>query len=130
MSTMPLSSSGEFSFRVELPTNSCCCVLVSVTVFAFYFQVPMWLSSSPMRAQLLGFAPLQPFRITLWQACVPPGDGLWPTLRVQCVATPSTASSRGTSCYSFSCPPYLINIVGHEALGTWYKSPNQSASST
>ena len=35
--------------------------LVSVLVSAFCFQVPCWMPYSPIEAQLLGFAPLQPF---------------------------------------------------------------------
>ena len=65
-----------FSFRVEHPKNSLCDVLVSVMVFAFCFQVPMWLPCSPVMAQPSGFATLQPFRVYPWQAYVPPDDGL------------------------------------------------------
>ena len=55
-----------FSFRVEPPT-----------VLYFYmfgvcsgvcFWVPCWMLYSPMGAQPLGFAPLQPFGAYLWQA--------------------------------------------------------------
>ena len=69
----------SFSFRVELPTDSLCHVFVSLMVFASCFQVPMWLSCSPMGAQPLGFATLQLFRVYPWQAYDPCGNGLWPT---------------------------------------------------
>ena len=42
-----------------------CHVLVSVMVFAFCFQAPMWLPCSPIGAQPLGFATPQPFRVYL-----------------------------------------------------------------
>ena len=56
-------------------TNSICCVLVLVMVFAFCIQAPMWLPRSPMGDQVLGFALLQPYTVHSWQAYVPPGDG-------------------------------------------------------
>ena len=46
----------SFSFRVEHPTNSLCHLLVSVMVFTFSFQVPIWFLCSPVGAQPLGFA--------------------------------------------------------------------------
>ena len=62
-----------FSFRVESPINSLCCMLVLV----FCFQVSTWLPCSPMGAQPLRFAMLQSYGIYPWQAYVPPGDGVW-----------------------------------------------------
>ena len=35
------SFSGDFPFTVEPATNSLCCMLMSVRVFAFCFQAPM-----------------------------------------------------------------------------------------
>ena len=49
----------SLSFRVDPPANFS--ILVSVMVSDFCFQVPMWLPSSPVGAQPLGFAPLQLF---------------------------------------------------------------------
>ena len=46
-----------------------------------------------MGAQLLGFAPLQPFGAYPWQAYVHPGDGHQPTPGMHRVAAPSTALS-------------------------------------
>ena len=68
-----------FFFRVEPPTVLYIIFLVSILVSAFYFQVPCWMSYSPLGAQPLGFAPLQPLGVYLWQAYVQPGDGHWPT---------------------------------------------------
>ena len=64
---------GSF-FRVEPPTVLYIICLVSVLVSAFYFYVPSWMPYSPMGAQPLGFAPLQPFGVYPWQAYVQPGD--------------------------------------------------------
>ena len=50
-----------FFFRVEPPNVLYIICLVSILVSAFYFQVPSWMLYSPMEAQPLGFAPLQPF---------------------------------------------------------------------
>ena len=47
-------------------------------VFAFCFQVPMWLPCSEMGAQLLGFAMPHPYGVYPYQAYVSPGHGLWP----------------------------------------------------
>ena len=44
---------------------------------------------SPMGAQLLGFAPLQPFGVYPWQAYVQPGDDHWSTPGMHRVAAPS-----------------------------------------
>ena len=55
-----------FFFRVECPTVLYIICLVSVLMSAFYFQVPSWMPYSPMRAQLSGFAPLQPFGAYPW----------------------------------------------------------------
>ena len=49
-----------FLFRVEPPTILYIICLVSVLVSPFYFQVPCWMPYSPMGAQPVGFAPLQP----------------------------------------------------------------------
>ena len=59
-----------FFFRVEPPTILYIIYLVSVLVSAFYFQVPCWMPYSPLGAQPLGFAPLQPFGVYPWQAYV------------------------------------------------------------
>ena len=50
-----------FFFRVEPPTILYILFLVPVLVSAFYFEVQYWIPYSPLGAQLLGFAPLQPF---------------------------------------------------------------------
>ena len=63
----------SFLFQISVLTNFI--MLVLLTVFAFYFQVPMWLLCSAMGAQLLGFAPLQSLSIYHWQTYVPPQDG-------------------------------------------------------
>ena len=61
-----------FFFRFEPPTILFIICLVSFLVSAFYFHVPSWLLYSPMGTQPLGFAPLQPFGVYLWQAYVQP----------------------------------------------------------
>ena len=67
-SQMPLQAYAKYamgppqivSFRVE-PCTMFLYVLVSDLVYAFYFQVSCCMPCSPMRAQPLGFAPLQPY---------------------------------------------------------------------
>ena len=49
-----------------------------------------------MGAQPLGFAPLQPFGVYLWQAYVQPGDGHWSTPGLHRVAAPSATLGRGS----------------------------------
>ena len=50
---------------------------------------------SPMGAQPLGFAPLQPFGVYPWHACVQLGDGHQSMPGIHRVAVPSTTLSRG-----------------------------------
>ena len=64
-----------FFFRVDPPTI----LYITHLVSAFYFQVPYWMPYSPLGAQPLGFAPLQPLGVYPWQAYVQPGDHHWPT---------------------------------------------------
>ena len=84
-----------FFFRVEPPTVLYIICLVSVLVSAFYFQVPSWMLYSPIGAQTLGFAPLQPFGVYSWQIYVQPGDGHWSMSGMHRVAAPSATLSRG-----------------------------------
>ena len=58
---------GSFS-ELTLPPFLYITCLVFVLVSAFYFQVQCWMPYSPLGAQLLGFAPLQPLGVYLWQA--------------------------------------------------------------
>ena len=51
---------------------------------------------SPMEAQLLGFAPLQPFGVYPWQAYVQPGDGHQSTPGMHRVAAPTATLGRGS----------------------------------
>ena len=93
-------------------------MLVSVLVSVFYFQVPSWMPYSHMGAQLLGFAPLQPFGVCPCQAYVQPGDGHWSTPGMHRVAASSTTLSRGSLLLLsqlFSNHP--IYMVGHIVLG-------------
>ena len=50
-------------------------ILMSAMVFAFCFQVPMCLTCSPRGAQVLGFAPPQPFIEYPWLAYMPSDGG-------------------------------------------------------
>ena len=109
-------------FRVEPPTDLYIICLISVLVSALYFQVPCWMAYSSQGAQPLGFAPLQPLGVDLWQAYVQPGDGHWPTPGMHRVATSSTTLSRGSlMLLSLLCPSHLIYMVGHTALGAWQR---------
>ena len=112
-----------FFFRVEPPTVLYIICLVS----AFYFLVPSWMPYSPMGAQLLGFAPLQPFGVHPWQACVHPGDGHWSMPGMHSVAAPSTTLSRGSLLLlSLLFPNHPIYMVGIQPWGLSRESPNPS----
>ena len=98
-----------FFFRVEPHTILYSTCLVSILV-------------SPLGAQPLGFAPLQPLEVYLWQAYVQPGDGHWPTPCMHRVAAPSTTLSRGSlMLLSLLFPSHPISMVGHTALGAWQR---------
>ena len=89
-----------------------------------YFQVPCWMPYSPMGAQPLGFAHLQPFGACTWQAYVQPGDGHQPTLGMHRVAAASTTSSSGSLLLlNQLLPSQTIYMMGHTALGAWQGHP-------
>ena len=69
---------------------------------------------SPMGAQPLGFAPLQPLGVYPWQAYVQPGDGHWSTPGMYRVAAPSATLGRGEPSATHSAVPQLI--AGYTAL--------------
>ena len=72
---------------------------------------------SPMGAQLLGFAPLQPFGIYPWQAYVEPGDGHWSTPGIHRVAALSATLGRVSLLLLIQLfPNHPIYLVGHTAL--------------
>ena len=111
-----------FFFRVEPPTVLYIICLVSILVSAFYFQVPSWMPYSPMGAQPLGFAPLQPFGVYPWEAYVQPGDGHQYTSGMHRVAVPSATLSRGEPSATQSIVPnHPIYMVGLTALGAWQR---------
>ena len=103
-SLMPLQACANYAmgspqvgilFRVDPPIMLYIICLLSVLVSAFYFQVPFWMPYALFGAQLLGFVPLPPLGVYLWQAYAQPGDGHWPTPGMHRVAAPSTTLSRG-----------------------------------
>ena len=106
-----------FFFTVEPPTILYIICLVSILVPALYFQVPSWMLYSPVGAQPLGFAPLQPFGVYPLQAYVQPGDGHWSTPGMHRVAAPSTTLSRGSLLLLSWLSPNHPSIWGHTALG-------------
>ena len=60
---------------------------------------------SPMGAQPLGFAPLQPFGVYPWQAYVQPGDGHWSTPGMHRVVPPSATLGRVEPSATYSTVP-------------------------
>ena len=91
-------------------------------MFAFCFQVPIWLPSSTIGAKSQGFVTLQPFRVYPWQAYVHPGDGLWPMPGVQLVVTPPTALSwRELHVTHSAVSSNSIYMVRDTTLGAWQK---------
>ena len=99
-------------FRVEPPTILYIICLVSIMVSAFYFWVPSWMPYSPMGAQPIGFASLQPFGVYPWQAYVQPGDGHWSMPGMQRVAAPSATLSRGEPSVTQSAVPPPSHLYG------------------
>ena len=67
---------------------------------------------SPMEAQQLGFAPLQPFGVYPWQAYGQPGDGHRSMPGMHRVATPSTTLSRGEPSATQSAIPQQSHLYG------------------
>ena len=121
-SWMPLQACANYAmgspqvasfFRVEPPIVLSIC-LMSVLVFAFYFQVPCWMPYPPLGAQLLGSAPFQPLGVYPWHAYVQPGDGHQPTPGMHRVAAPSTTLSGGALCCSVaqSAVPQPSHLYG------------------
>ena len=107
-----------FFFRVEPPTILYIICLVSILVSAFYFQVPSWMLYSPMGAQPLGFAPLQPFGVYPWHAYVQPGDGHQSMPDMHRVDAPSTTLNRGEPSATQSAVPQPSHLYsGAYSLG-------------
>ena len=79
----------------------------------------MWVPCSPVEAQPLWLAIMQPYGVYPWQAHLLPGDGLQPTPGVQQVAFPSTASSKGLPYASHSAVSQPFHLYGgHTAQGS------------
>ena len=96
--------------------------LWSVLVSSFYFQVPCWMSNSPLWAQPLRFTPLHALGVYLWLAYVQLGVGHQPTPGMHRAAAPSTTLSRGSLMpLSLLFPNRTIYMVGHTAFGTWQR---------
>ena len=72
----------------------------------------MWLSSSSMGDQPLGFAALQPFRVYPCQASMPAGDGLWLMPGVHWEAAPPIALRRGEPHAIHSAVPQPFQVFG------------------
>ena len=114
-------STGRFLFQSWASHHFLYYMFVSILV-CFYFQVPSWIPYSPMGAQPLGFAPLQPFGVYPWQAYVQPCDGHGSTLGMHEVAAPSTTLSGGSLLLlSLLLPNHPIHMVGHTTLGAWQR---------
>ena len=118
-------STGRFLFQSWASHHSVSDIcLVSVLVSAFYFQVLSWMWYSPMGAQPLGFAPLQPFGVYPWQAYVQPGDGQRPTPGMHRVAAPTPTLGRVEPSATHSAVPQPIGEV--YSLGGSIESPDPS----
>ena len=79
---------------------------------------------SPMGAQPLGFAPLQPFGVYPWQAYVQPGDGHWSTPGMHIVAAPSATLGREEPSATHSAVPQPSHLFGGGySLGGSIESP-------
>ena len=96
-------------------------MLMSVMVYVFCFQIPIWLKSSPV-----GFAMLQPFGEYPWKVYVPPGIGPYPIPGVQQVAALPTAFSRLELLIQLFLR-HSINILEHITLGLGRESSDPFA---
>ena len=67
---------------------------------------------SPMGAQPLGFAPLQPFGVYPWQAYVQPGDGHLSTPGMYRVVAASATLGRGKPSSTHSAVPQPSHLFG------------------
>ena len=67
---------------------------------------------SPMGAQPLGFASLQPFGVYPWQAYVQPGDGHWSMPGIHRVAAPSATFCRGEPPATHSAVSQPSHLLG------------------
>ena len=77
---------------------------------------------SPMGAQPLGFAPLQPFGVYPWQAYMQPGDGHQSMPGMHRVAAPSPTLGRGSLLLLIQLfLNHPIYLVGHTALGAQWR---------
>ena len=75
-----------------------------------------------MGAQLLGFAPLQPFGVYPWQAYVQPSDGHQSMPGLHRVAALSTTLSRGEPSATHSAVPHPSHLYGGAySLGDWQR---------
>ena len=107
------------------------CMLVFYIVSAYYFQIPLWTSFSPMEAQPFGFTPPQPFGEYLLYASVHSGDGPRPTLGMHWVAAPYPGLSRGVLMLLLSCPSATLAWwSGNQPLGLGREWPDASTSPT
>ena len=77
---------------------------------------------SPIGAQPLEFAPLQPLGVYPWQAYVQPGDGHQSTPGMHRVAASSATLGGGSLLLiSWLFPNHPIYMVGHTALGAQWR---------
>ena len=84
----------------------------------FLLSDASWMPYSPMGAQWLGFASLQPFGVYPWQAYVQPGDGHRSMPGIHSVAAPSSTLSRGSLLLlSLMFPKHPIYMVQLTAFG-------------
>ena len=118
--TIPWVLVDEFLF--EPPSDLLCHVLVSTMVFAFCFEIPMWLPCSPIGDQLLGFATLQP----LASICA---SWWWSVANARSILSGcfSHCLKLGALCYS-SCHPWAFPVIwwGIQLWGL-AESPDPSA---
>ena len=116
-----------FFFRVEPPTILYIKCLVSILVSAFYFQVLSWMLYSPMGAQPLGLAPLQPFGVYHDRHMCNLVMVIGPCLVCIEWLLPLLPWVGGAFCYSFCCSPTIPSIWwGIQPWGLSGESPDPS----
>ena len=107
-----------FSSRIQPLIDSICHMLLSIMGFTFTFQFPMWVPHSPIGAQPLGFATLQPFSDTLGRYMCLSVMVHSPCQEYIVVAASPNALNKGSFMLLIQlCPSHSIHMMGIWGLG-------------
>ena len=114
----------SFLFQSSVSPPICLYMLMYIMVYAFCFQVPIWMPYSltsggsiieACTSAALWSIPMTGICASWWWSLVTPG--------MHWVAAPQLFQVGGTLWYSSHPPPYPNNMVGKQALGLGRESP-------